>query len=294
MKSAQWCFSWLFLVLSLMLVAKTAPTTNAEPITAAPDGTGTVVIPEGNQFNISGGSLDADEANLFHSFQEFGLDAGQIANFLANPHLRNILGRVVGENPSLINGLIQVTGGTPNLYLMNPAGIVFGENAQLNVPADFIATTATGIGFGDNLWFNAFGDNNYLQLIGDPNQFAFDLSQSGTIVNAGNLAVSPGQNLTLLGGTVINTGELTAPGGQITIVAVEGSNRVRISQSGQLLSLEITAPRNQDGVLLPITPLDVAELLTGSADKVETGVDVTASGEVQLADSPITLPNETG
>jgi large exoprotein involved in heme utilization and adhesion len=67
---------------------------------------------------------------------------------------------VVGGNPSLINGLIQVTGGTPNLYLMNPAGIVFGENAQLNVPADFIATTATGIGFGDNLWFNAFGDNN--------------------------------------------------------------------------------------------------------------------------------------
>ncbi|MEQ8975513.1 MAG: CHAT domain-containing protein [Coleofasciculus sp. C1-SOL-03] len=294
MKSAQWCFSWLFLVVGLMLVAKTAPTTNAEPITAAPDGTGTVITPEGNQFNISGGSLDADEANLFHSFQEFGLDTGQIANFLANPHLRNILGRVVGENPSLINGLIQVTGGTPNLYLMNPAGIVFGTNAQLNVPADFIATTATGIGFGDNLWFNAFGDNNYLQLVGDPNQFAFDLSQSGTIINAGNLTVSPGQNLTLLGGTVINTGELTAPGGQITITAVEGSNRVKISQSGQLLSLEITAPRNQDGVLLPITPLDVAELLTGSADKVETGVDVTASGEVQLADSQITVPKETG
>ncbi|MEQ9552151.1 MAG: CHAT domain-containing protein [Coleofasciculus sp. G3-WIS-01] len=294
MKSAQWCFSWLFLIAGLILVAKTAPTTNAEPITAAPDGTGTVITPQGNQFNISGGSLDVNEANLFHSFQEFGLDAGQIANFLANPHLRNILGRVVGENPSLINGLIQVTGGTPNLYLMNPAGIVFGINAQLNVPADFIATTATGIGFGDNLWFNALGDNNYSQLIGDPNQFAFDLSQSGTIVNAGNLAVFPGQSLTLLGGTVINTGELTAPGGQITIAAVEGSNRVRISQSGQLLSLEITAPRNQDGVLLPITPLDVAELLTGSADKVETGVDVTPSGEMQLTDSQITLPNETG
>jgi len=294
MKSAQWCFSWLFLVIGLILVAKTAPTTNAEPITAAPDGTGTIVIPEGNQFNISGGSLDADEANLFHSFQEFGLDKGQIANFLANPHLRNILGRVVGGNPSLINGLIQVTGGTPNLYLMNPAGIVFGTNAQLNVPADFIATTATGIGFNGGNWFNAVGDNNYQQLVGDPNQFAFDLSQSGTIVNAGNLAVSPGQRLTLLGGTVINTGELTAPGGQITITAVEGSNRVRISQSGQLLSLEITAPRNQDGVLVPITPLNVAELLTGSAQTVETGVDVTASGEVQLADSQITVPNETG
>ncbi|MEQ9355617.1 CHAT domain-containing protein [Coleofasciculus chthonoplastes] len=294
MKSAQWCFSWLFLVVGLILVAKTAPTTNAEPITAASDGTGTIVTPNGNQFDISGGSLDADEANLFHSFQEFGLDTGQIANFLANPNLRNILGRVMGGNPSLINGLIQVTGGTPNLYLMNPAGIVFGINAQLNVPADFIATTATGIGFNDNLWFNAFGDNNYQQLVGNPNQFAFDLSQSGTIVNAGNLAVSPGQSLTLLGGTVINTGELTAPGGKITITAVDGSNRVRISQSGQLLSLEITAPRNQDGILLPISPLDVAELLTGSAEKVETGVDVTPSGEVQLADSQITLPKETG
>ncbi|MEQ9373470.1 MAG: CHAT domain-containing protein [Coleofasciculus chthonoplastes F3-SA18-01] len=294
MKSAQWCFSWLFLVVGLILVAKTAPTTNAEPITAASDGTGTIVTPNGNQFDISGGSLDADEANLFHSFQEFGLDTGQIANFLANPNLRNILGRVMGGNPSLINGLIQVTGGTPNLYLMNPAGIVFGINAQLNVPADFIATTATGIGFNDNLWFNAFGDNNYQQLVGNPNQFAFDLSQSGTIVNAGNLAVSPGQSLTLLGGTVINTGELTAPGGQITITAVEGSNRVRISQSGQLLSLEITAPRNQDGILLPISPLDVAELLTGSAQKVETGVDITPSGEVKLADSQITVPKETG
>ena len=295
MKSARLCWRRLFVILSIIqgiLLAQTSPGVT-QPITAAND-TGTIVTPNGNQFDISGGSLSADEANLFHSFEEFGLETGQIANFLANPNLRNILGRVMGGNPSLINGLIQVTGGNPSLYLMNPAGIVFGTNAQLNVPADFSATTATGISFGDGNWFNAFGDNHYQQLVGDPNQFAFDLSQSGTIVNAGNLTVSPEQNLTLLGGTVINTGELTAPGGQITITAVEGSNRVRISQSGQLLSLEIAAPRNQDGVLLPITPSDVAELLTGSADEVETGVDVTPSGEVQLADSPITLPNETG
>jgi large exoprotein involved in heme utilization and adhesion len=51
---------------------------------------------------------------------------------------------------------------------MNPAGIVFGRNASLNVPADFTATTATGIGFGNNNWFNATGNNDYQNLIGTP------------------------------------------------------------------------------------------------------------------------------
>jgi large exoprotein involved in heme utilization and adhesion len=32
---------------------------------------------------------------------------------------------------------------------MNPAGIVFGQNASLNVPAAFTATTANGISIGN-------------------------------------------------------------------------------------------------------------------------------------------------
>jgi len=263
----------------------------AEPITPASDETGTVVTPSGNQFNISGGSLSEDGSNLFHSFQDFGLDTEQIANFLANPNLQNILGRVISGNPSIINGLIQVTGGSPNLYLMNPAGIVFGANASLNVPADFTATTATGIGFSDNRWFNGFGTNNYQQLVGNPEQFAFDLSPGGSIVNAGNLVVSPGQNLTLLGGSVINTGELTASGGQITVAAVSGSNLVRISQEGQLLSLEVELPRNNQEFLQSFTPLDLASLLTGTGENGETGVDVTPEGEVQLANTNFLVEN---
>ncbi len=138
--------SWL----SLLLIGLTtlSPTTSAlaQPIAPANDGTGTLIAPHGNQFDISGGTQAG--GNLFHSFQQFGLGTNQIANFLATPDLQNILGRVVGGDPSIINGIIQVTGGTPNLYLLNPAGIVFGQNASLNVPASFTATTATGIGFG--------------------------------------------------------------------------------------------------------------------------------------------------
>lgn len=294
MKLAQWCWHYLVLscpgiwgaIASLPFVSPAL----AQPITPATDGTGTVISVEDNRIDISGGSLSADGNNLFHSFQEFGLEADQIANFLANPKLNHILGRVVGGEVSQINGLIQITGGTPHLYLMNPAGIIFGANAQLNVPADFIATTATGIGFGDNQWFNAFGVNAYQDLMGTPNQFAFDLAEAGSIVNAGNLTVSPGQNLTLLAGNVVNTGTLTAPGGTITLAAVPGANLVKLSQPGHLLSLEIAPPRTPSGTLLPVTPLDLAELLTGAGETVE--VDESETG--QLSDRTMTFSQDTG
>ncbi|MFW5765662.1 MAG: CHAT domain-containing protein [Coleofasciculus sp.] len=283
------------LLIPFCLVAAFTPTPLvSQPIIPATDGTGTQITPDGNRFDIQGGSVSADGANLFHSFQQFGLDSDQIANFLANPQTRNILGRVIGGDPSMINGLIQVTGSNANLFLLNPAGIIFGADAQLNVPADFTATTATSIGFGNNNWFNAWGNNEYQTLVGVPNQFAFNVFQPGSIVNAGNLAVGEGQNLTLLGGTVINTGQLTAPGGTITIAAVPGENLVRISQPGKLLSLEISPYPSNTDELLQLNPLDLPVLLTGTGETVDTGLTVSPTNEVQLTESGITLPTEAG
>ncbi|MGB7521385.1 MAG: filamentous hemagglutinin N-terminal domain-containing protein [Spirulinaceae cyanobacterium] len=79
----------------------------AQPITPASDGKGTLVDINGNQFNITGGSFSGDGRNLFHRFQQFGLNANQVANFLTNPQVANVLGRVVGGDASVINGLIQ-------------------------------------------------------------------------------------------------------------------------------------------------------------------------------------------
>ncbi|MFP4101484.1 MAG: CHAT domain-containing protein [Coleofasciculus sp.] len=283
------------LLIPFCLVAAFTPTPLvSQPITPATDGTGTQITPDGNRFDIQGGSVSADGANLFHSFQQFGLDSGQIANFLANPQTRNILGRVIGGDPSMINGLIQVTGSNANLFLLNPAGIIFGADAQLNVPADFTATTATTIGFGNNNWFNALGNNDYQSLVGVPNQFAFDVFQPGSIVNAGNLTVAEGQNLTLLGGIVINTGQLTAPGGTITIAAVPGENLVRISQPGKLLSLEISPRPSNTDEPLQLNPLDLPVLLTGTGETVDTGLTVSPTNEVQLTESGTNLPTEAG
>ncbi len=110
----------------------------AQPLIPANDGTNTVVKSEQNRTDISGGQLSGNGANLFHSFSQFNLSEGQIANFLTNPNIQNILGRITGGDVSVINGLISVSGGNSNLFLMNPAGIVFGHNARLNVPGSFL------------------------------------------------------------------------------------------------------------------------------------------------------------
>ncbi|HEY9672327.1 MAG TPA: CHAT domain-containing protein [Waterburya sp.] len=253
------------LLTSLLVVSVAAPKPVwGQPIQSAADGTDTIVTSEGSQFNISGGTRSGDGANLFQSFQQFGLDSGQVANFLSTPEIRNILGRVVGGNPSVINGLIQVTGGNPNLFLMNPAGIFFGADARLNVPADFTATTATGIGFGGDKWFYSTGENDYQTLIGTPSQFAFDITQPATLTNEGSLAVPQGQKLSLLSGSITNTGKLTAPSGAITVAAVPGENLVKISQQGHLLSLEIAPRTDADGQGMPIRVQDLPAMLTGN------------------------------
>jgi filamentous hemagglutinin family protein len=283
-----------------------APQQALGQISAEP-GSNTSVNLNGNTFDITGGQLSGTgtEQNLFHSFQQFGLNQNQIANFLANPNIRNILGRVVSGEPSVINGLIQVTvqggSGTPNLYLMNPAGIIFGANASLNVPASFTATTATSIGFGNN-WFNASGLNNYAALVGTPNQFAFSTPQPGAIVNAANLD-NPNGDLMLLGGTVASTNQLNAKptngfyppvaGGQITVAAIPGTSLVRITPNGQLLSLEIqplaTASTMPANWTLPIQSLP--ELLTGGAGGNATGLTVNSQGQVELTGSNVLVGN---
>lgn len=261
----------------------------SQSITQAIDSTGTLVTSPNsnpNQFDITGGTRSG--VNLFQSFQQFSLSQNQTANFLSSPSIENILGRVVGGNASVIDGQIQVTGGNSNLYLLNPAGIIFGTHASLNVPASFAATSANAIGIS-NQWFKAIGSNNYATLAGSPNSFAFSTPDVGSIVNVGNLTVPSGQNLILLGGTVINTGTLSAPFGTITIATVPGENLVHISQSGNLLSLDL--PVETKTILntnsQPLTPLSLPQLLTGGNSSEATEVMLNSQGQAVLSRSGI-------
>lgn len=279
-------------ILFSVALASTTTRAVAQAITPANDGTGTVVEQTDNTFDITGGQQAG--SNLFHSFEQFGLDAGQIANILSNSDIDNVLGRVAGGDPSVLNGVLQVTGGDANLFLMNPAGVIFGNDFQLSVPGSFTATTADAIAI-DDFWFNATGANSYENLAGTPSGFAFVNSDPGAVINAGELTVSKGEQVTLLGGAVVSTGTIEAPGGTINISSVPGENIVEISQKGSLLSLglpvevaqEINAP---DGGL---TADDIPALLSGEGIEDELDL-VVENGVTKLASTDTAIPTNTG
>ncbi|MDE5098707.1 MAG: hypothetical protein O4861_10340, partial [Trichodesmium sp. St16_bin4-tuft] len=69
--------------MSLILGTLATTPANSQPITPAKDGTNTTVTPQGQQFNIKGGTRSG--ANLFHSFDKFNVHSGQTANFVTTP-----------------------------------------------------------------------------------------------------------------------------------------------------------------------------------------------------------------
>ncbi|MEM6452977.1 MAG: CHAT domain-containing protein [Cyanobacteria bacterium P01_D01_bin.105] len=294
--------------------------TQAQSIIPATDGTGTAVIQQGDDYIIEAGSLSDDGTNLFHSFSAFSLSPSETANFLAQPDVQNILASVSGGAPSILNGLLQVnsTEATPNFFLMNPAGVLFGANAQISLPGNLTVTTADAIAFNQKAnqqaWFNAAGANAYASLTGSPTgEFAFLDAQLGSLANEGNLSLSEGSSLTFLGGSIVNTGTLSAPGGTVTIAAIPNSSGnsavnsagnsagiVRLSQVDSLLSLEVSA-EGLRSLTNPVIPsLSLAQLLTyseqsataqGYADTLILNADgsVTLSGTVStqtIAHSP--------
>ncbi|WP_084668880.1 CHAT domain-containing protein [Spirulina major] len=240
----------------------------AQSIIPAADGTGTVIDYNGITYTIEGGTQAG--ANLFHSFAKLGLNSGEIASFLSNSTVTNILGRVTGGDPSVIHGLLQVSGADSNLYLINPAGIVFGTGARLDVGGDFWATTADRIGF-EGGWWDASGANDYATLVGEPHQFAFLSETPGAIINAGTLTA--GRGVHLLGGTIINTGTIQGDG--VTLAAVPGERWVKVTPKGSLLSVEVPL----EAIAAGIAPTDLPALLTGGAVTTEAAV---VTGSVHL------------
>ena len=157
--------------------------------------------------------------NLFHSFKEFSIPKGGSAIFNNPTDVVNIINRVTGGNISNIDGLIKAPGNA-NLFLVNPNGIIFGENAFLDISASFTATTAESI-FIDNYEFSAANPNQtpLLKINITPGLQYGKINPESTIEDRGVLKVGEKQNLTLFGGRVnhTDTGSLIAPGGKVEI-----------------------------------------------------------------------------
>jgi filamentous hemagglutinin family protein len=192
-----------------------------------------------NQLNINGGEREGN--NLFHSFEEFSVPEGIEAVFENALDIENIFTRITGESASAINGILK-TQGDANFFLVNPNGIVFGENAQLDVGGSFMATTANSVQFEDGTEFIASqGQEKPILTVSVPIGLNFE-GNNGTIsVNGDGLGISdtpeettsglsvqPDQTLALVGSRVqFNGGTVKTAGGRIELGSI-GSGLVKL------------------------------------------------------------------
>ena len=229
---------------------------------------------------IQGGAIRSH--NLFHSFSNFNVQALQRVYF-ANPQgIENIISRVTGSNPSNILGLLGVDGNA-NLFLLNPNGIIFGPDAQLDVAGSFIASTADRFIFPDGSEFSATNPQAPPLLTINLTPGLQYGAQPAAIVNAGNLAVGAGENLTLAGGSVVTTGSLSAPGGTLSVVAVPGNQVANLDPSGAFLSLTPIASTQSNYPSAPANPTSLQTLLENAPDNL--GVKALANNSIELTSS---------
>ncbi|MEH1934519.1 MAG: filamentous hemagglutinin N-terminal domain-containing protein [Nostoc sp.] len=204
---------------------------------------------------ISGGATR--QINLFHSFREFNVSEGRGAYFLSpNANIQNILARVTGNNPSEILGKLGTFGNSsPNLFLINPNGIVFGKNASLDVQGSFVGTTANGIQFGNQGVFSATNPQAVPLLTINPSVLLFNQIEAyGGIINQSQAAagmnpigdnvtglrVADGKSLLLVGGNInIDGGSIRAYGGNVELAGLAKPGNVGLNIAGDHLGLVI-------------------------------------------------------
>ncbi len=202
-------------------------------------------------------------SNLFHSFEKFNLDRNEAAIFQSTANIRNILSRVTGGSPSLINGLIFTQSSSVNLFLINPSGIIFGPNASIDVGGasrgSFVATTADAIQFGSIAAFVASTSQTDVSLLRiNPSAFLFNQLAARPITSQAPLEVYEGQSLLLVGGNVsMNGSELLAPAGRVELAGVGGQGTIGLEDDNGSLRLSFPQDIARTDVLLNGTLIDV-------------------------------------
>jgi filamentous hemagglutinin family protein len=186
---------------------------------------------------IDGGATRG--ANLFHSFSEFNVLDGQRVYFANPAGIQNIISRVTGSTPSNILGQLGVDGGTANLFLINPGGIIFGPNARLDIGGSFVASTASSIVFPNGYQFSATNPQAPpLLTINVPIGLQYGATARDISVQQSSLEVPVGKALMLVGGDVrLEGGVVKAPGGRVDLGGLAGLGTVGLDVDGSNLHL---------------------------------------------------------
>jgi len=202
-------------ILSLSLVAMAAAQALAEP-------TGGQVVKGQAQINQTGASgattttIKQSTPQVSINWQSFNVGDKERVNFVQPDASSLAINRILGSQGSSIQGNINANG---QVWLINPNGIIFGKNAQVNV-GGLVATTLDTANPGSLTGTQRFSGNS-----------------TAAVTNSGLLNASEGGYVTLLGHRVSNQGEINAPAGTVALGA--GSAVDLQFNNNQLLSVQV-------------------------------------------------------
>ncbi|MGD1700954.1 ShlB/FhaC/HecB family hemolysin secretion/activation protein [Dapis sp. BLCC M229] len=204
-----------------------------------------VITPNVNIKGIESDRIDGGAqrgANLFHSFQEFNIQRGRGVYFSNPDGVVNILTRITGNNISNILGTLGVLGNA-NLFFINPNGIIFGADAQLDIGGSFYGSTADSILFKNGYEFSTSDPQappllkvnlpiglrlpenpGSIQVEGRAHNLSFDPDTFSNIRENRNvgLQVPTGKTLALVGGDIsLRGGNLTSESGHIQLGSIQ-------------------------------------------------------------------------
>jgi len=185
--------------------------------------------------------------NLFHSFESFNLNRTESATFIGPADIGNIINRVTGGQPSSIDGLLSSKIPSADVYFLNPAGVMFGPNAQINLPGSLYISSGDYLKLGNSGRFDATAPDNSLLTVAPPSAFGFlDNTPSSITIAGSQLVLSnnakiarlfsgedvPPDTFALIGGDInIEDGQLISLGNDAHLVSVASAGEAPIDLS---------------------------------------------------------------
>lgn len=199
------------LSLLAMACALAMPAAWAQAQVALPTGgqvvAGTASIQQsGNAMTITQGSTRAAI-----DWQSFSVGSGASVQFVQPSAQAVALNRVLGSDVSVIQGAVRANG---QVFLVNPNGVLFTPTAQVEVGA-LVAST-------QNISPTDFMAGRY----------RFSGSSTASVENQGRIDAAEGGTVALIAARVVNSGQVTAPGGAAAMVA---ANTVTLDLGGPVL-----------------------------------------------------------
>jgi filamentous hemagglutinin family protein len=208
--------------------------------------------------------------NLFHSFKTFNINTGESATFTGANNILNVICRVTGGDVSTINGALRSQVGKANFYFINPSGVVFGSNAQVDVPAAFHVSTIDNLKLSDGSNFTVNTPANSLS-IASPDSFglvASSVSNNSLLAfNGAVLSVNNAQQIELVAGKInLNSqAALSANEGNIKLTAPQ------IDITNATISANTDSTENAGNIDIQTTNLSLMDGAKMSADSNGAG-----------------------